>query len=204
LRPLFGVPRCPRQSQRRTTRRPATRSTSSQRSARSSPMRSPVRSAKVNIGRHSGSAASRNRSASPAELPGARPRWRRRDHSRDSFGRIHNQSPRPPCRARSLSIGGSGRKDVSAPFRRLRLFLPAKSLIAADCGRGAPPRRAGRGRLQDVRCPCLREGQRLQSNGCAGIRVRRVFLTLGCHHSVWVAAAPWGNDFGSDSAALEH
>jgi hypothetical protein len=51
---------------------------------------------------------------------------------------------------------------------------------------------------------CLREGQRLQSNGCAGICVRRVFLTLGCHHSVWVAAAPWGNDLGSDSAALEH
>jgi hypothetical protein len=48
----------------RTTSRPATRSTSSQRSARSSPMRSPVRSASVNIGRHSGSAASRNRSAS--------------------------------------------------------------------------------------------------------------------------------------------
>jgi len=114
--------------------------------------------------------------------------------------RIPNQSPRPPCARVPCPSADLGERTYQ------RRSLDSASSSRQVSYRSRPwqgvrhPAAQDGGDCKTFAALCLREGQRLQSNSCAGICVRRVSLHLDPTTSVWVAAAPWGNDLGSDSA----
>jgi len=144
-------------------------------------------------------------SGSPAELPGARPRWRRRDIHATASVESPTKVPdhlaaRVPCPSADLGERTYQRRSLDSASSSQASLLSQQTAAG-----GAPPRRAGRGRLQDVRCPSAYE----KASACNRTAVL-VYASAECSlhldptTSVWVAAAPWGNDLGSDSAALEH